>query len=288
MRSRRNRDEFQFFLNLSCQQINLCDPVDLVAEKLNSDRDVALIGRHNLKHIPVHAEGAAVKINLVPLILNIDQVTDHVVPVALLPRAERNDHPLVVLRAAQTVNAGNRRNHNDILPLDQRRRGGKPEFIDLLIPAGILLDIGIRRGHIRLRLVVVVIGHEIFHGVLRKEFPELAVKLCRQCLVVRDDQGRFLQSLDHVRHGECLARTGHAEQCLRLISFLKSAHQLLDGLRLITCRLILRMKSEFHDSSSSTIFFAALNCASSPESLSYDTFLSGVIPFPLISLWSGV
>jgi hypothetical protein len=60
--------------------------------------------------------------------------------------------------------------------------------VDLLVDLGVLLDIGIRARDIRLGLIVVVIAHEIAHGVMREELFELGVELRRQGLVVRDNQ----------------------------------------------------------------------------------------------------
>jgi hypothetical protein len=74
------------------------------------------------------------------------------------------------------------------------------------------------RGDIGFGLVVVVIADEIFDRVFREERLELAVKLRRQRLVGRQDQGRALGGLDDLGHGEGLARAGDAQQ--HLVAFL--------------------------------------------------------------------
>ena len=56
--------------------------------------------------------------------------------------------------------------------------------VDLLVDGGVLFNIGISMGNIGLWLVVVVIGNEIFHSVLREKFPELAAQLGRQRLIM--------------------------------------------------------------------------------------------------------
>ena len=47
---------------------------------------------------------------------------------------------------------------------------------------------------------------------MRKERLELAVQLCRQCLVMTEDQGRTLEFLNDIGHCEGLSRAGHAKQ----------------------------------------------------------------------------
>ena len=63
---------------------------------------------------------------------------------------------------------------------------------------------------------VFILGHEVFHRVLREEFLELAVELPGQGLIVRYDQSRLVQCLDDVGHGEGLAGAGDAQQGLEI------------------------------------------------------------------------
>src|SRR3546814_15808127 len=61
--------------------------------------------------------------------------------------------------------------------------------------------------------------------VVRKEALELAIKLRGEDLVRGENQRRALQFLDHLRHGEGLARSGHAEQHLIALALLCGADQ---------------------------------------------------------------
>ena len=70
-------------------------------------------------------------------------------------------------------------------------------------------------------------------GVVGKELLELGVQLGGQRLVVRHDQHRPLHVLDHVGHGEGLARAGHAHQHLVFFAAAQPLGQGLDGLGLI-------------------------------------------------------
>jgi len=60
-----------------------------------------------------------------------------------------------------------------------------------------------------------------------------------------DHQRRFLDLLDHVRHGEGLARARHAEEDLVLVALQDALAQLLDGLRLVARGLEARCDLEF-------------------------------------------
>ena len=61
--------------------------------------------------------------------------------------------------------------------------------INLIVPRRVLRNIRIRRRHVSLRLVVVVVGDKIFYCILREEFLKLTVQLCCKCFIVRYDQG---------------------------------------------------------------------------------------------------
>ncbi|MNP94367.1 hypothetical protein D3C85_69030 [compost metagenome] len=103
----------------------------------------------------------------------------------------------------------------------------------MIVDRGVFLDEGVRGRHIGFRLVVVVVGNEIFHRVVREERLELSVQLRRQGLVRRQHQGRALHLGDHVGDAEGLARAGHTEQRLvRQPGFDALDHQ-ADGFRLI-------------------------------------------------------
>ena len=65
-----------------------------------------------------------------------------------------------------------------------------------------------------------ILGHKIFHRVLREELLELPVQLSGEGLIVRYDQSRLVQGGDHVGHGEGLAGTCYPKQSLELVAFL--------------------------------------------------------------------
>ena len=112
-----------------------------------------------------------------------------------------------------------------------------PHPVDLVVDRGLLLDIGVRLRHVGLRLVVVVVRHEVLHRVVREEAPELLVELRRQRLVVHHHERRPVHPREHLRHRERLARPGHAEQHLVTVAALEPLHELADRARLIARQL---------------------------------------------------
>ena len=85
------------------------------------------------------------------------------------------------------------------------------QLIDLVIDGRILFYISIRRGHICLRLVIIVVGYKIFHRILGKKFLELAVKLRCQRFIVGDNEGGLLKLLNHICHGKGLSGAGNSQ-----------------------------------------------------------------------------
>ena len=178
------------------------------------------------------------KIHLVTVILDINQLPDHIVPVLLHTGTQRDHHVKKFFRCTQAIDAGYGRNHNDIFALAECRCRRKPKLVNLVIGRRILCDISIGGRDICLRLVVIVIGDKIFHCVLRKEFLHLSVKLCCQCFIVRKYQSWLIKLCDDVRHGERLTGTCDTQQSLELVAFLEAPDQFFDCLGLVSCGFV--------------------------------------------------
>src|SRR5262249_48729483 len=73
-------------------------------------------------------------------------------------------------------------------------------------------------------------------AVVREEAAELLEELGRQRLVVRQDEGRAVDGLDHLGDGEGLPRPGDAEEHLLLLAPLDAGDELADGFGLIPLR----------------------------------------------------
>ncbi len=124
-----------------------------------------------------------------------------------------------------------------VAPLEQGMGRRVAELVDLVVPARVLLDVRVRTGQVRLRLVVVEVAHEVLDRVVREELPELGVELGGQRLVVGQDQGRLLMALDGLGDRERLAGAGRSEQRLVTESPGQSIGQSVDRLGLVAGRL---------------------------------------------------
>ena len=160
------------------------DAIDLITEKLDAVRLLALRRREHIHDIAHHAEGTTLEVDVIPVILDIDQLTDEVIPVlpGTVPDGDR--HVRIFLRLTETVDAGNRGYDDDIITLVQGRHRRATQLIDLVIDIRILLDVGIGRWQIRLRLIIIIVGNEVLDRVLREELLHLGIQLCRQGLVM--------------------------------------------------------------------------------------------------------
>ncbi|CCZ45320.1 unknown [Bacteroides sp. CAG:545] len=146
-----------------------------------------------------------------------------------------------ILRVAYAIETRHARHHDDIPATGHECRScAEPELVDLLIDAQVLFNVGVSRGNICLRLVVVVVRNVIFHRIVRKERLELAVELGGQCLVVTENQCRPLQLFYDIGHGEGLARACHSEQRHRVRTLSYGRTDTLNRFRLVSGRFIFR------------------------------------------------
>ena len=124
--------------------------------------------------------------------------------------------------------------HNHVIASrKQGRCGRKTQFVNLVVDGQVLLDIGVGSGKIGFGLVIVVVGYVVLYGVMGEECLELAVELGCQRLVVAEYQSGAAYVLYYVGYGECLARSGHAQQRLCMGSVKQPFGELLNGLRLV-------------------------------------------------------
>ncbi len=79
------------------------------------------------------------------------------------------------------------------------------ELVDIVIDRTVFFNIGVRRGNIGFRLIIIIITDKIFHGVFRKKFPKLAIKLGGKGFIVSKNKSGTVGAGYDVRHGERLA-----------------------------------------------------------------------------------
>ena len=237
-------DEFQLVGFLPGERIEFVDRFHLVAEQRHPPGAILIVRRENLDGVATHAERAAMEIGGGALVLQRHQVGEQLALVELRAALDRERHRRIGLDRTDAVDARHRGHDDDVVALEQRPRRRVPHAVDLLVDRGILLDIGVGARDIGFRLVVVVIRHEIFDGVVGKERPELAVELRRQRLVRRQDQRRALRRFDHLGDGEGFAGAGDAEQHLGAVVAPHAFDQVGDRRRLVALGIEIRLDDE--------------------------------------------
>ena len=237
MRGRKDHRVRALAVDLPRHDVELDDAVDLVAEELDAHGAVVVTGREDLDDIAAHTELTALERDIVALVADGDELLEDCVSIDNLPLVQGEHHLVVALRRAEAVDAGDGRDDDDVAPLKQRARRAVAQLIYLVIDRGVLLDVGVRRGDVGLRLVEVVVADEVADVVVREERLELARELRRQRLVVGDDERRLLHLLDDLGDRVRLARARRAQEDLRLLAVLDAGRELLDGLRLVAHRL---------------------------------------------------
>ena len=114
----------------------------------------------------------------------------------------------------------------------------------MFVDRSVLFDIGIGGRHIGFRLVIVVIGDEIFHGVLREKRFHLPIQLRCQGFIGGQHQRRTLHGGHDVGHGEGLAAARHAQQGLMGQAVMETLNQATNRLRLVASGFKGRVKDK--------------------------------------------
>ena len=213
------------------------DPVDFVAEELDADGQLFIHG-DDLHGIAAHAEGAAREGDVVALVLHVNEFAQQRVTIDLLTLFQEQHATRVFLGSTQAVNARHRSDDHAIATGEQVRGGGVAQTLDVVVDIGILLDVGVRLRDVSLRLVIVVVGHEVTHGVVGHELAEFGAQLRRQGLVRLENQGRPLQFLDKPSDGCGFTGAGRTHEHDIVLAIVDPLGELLDGLGLIPRRLV--------------------------------------------------
>src|SRR5439155_25454329 len=83
--------------HLAAHRIDLLDRFDLVAEELDADRRRLFVGGEDLDDVAADAEGAAVKVDVVSLILDVDEAPEELVASRLHAALELDQEAVIAL-----------------------------------------------------------------------------------------------------------------------------------------------------------------------------------------------
>src|SRR5262249_42068878 len=109
VRSGVNRAALERPLDAAAERVHLFDGLDGVAEELDANRRLLLVRGEDLDHVAAHAEGAAVEVHVVALVLDVDEHPQQVVAPELLADFKVDEQAVVALGAADAVDAADGR-----------------------------------------------------------------------------------------------------------------------------------------------------------------------------------
>ena len=200
VRGRPNGQRFEGIQHFTGYVVDLRDFLDLVAPEFHANR-IVRIGRKHIKRIAAHAERTALQLIIVAVILDVDKTADKVVAVLLHFLVKEHRHARIFHRRANAVNARNRGNHDNIAAGKQLGRCRVTQLFHLFINGGILFNEGVRGRYVRFGLIVIVVTHEVHHGIVGKEFLQLGSQLRRKRFIGSQHKGWLLNGLDGFSHG---------------------------------------------------------------------------------------
>ncbi len=192
--------------------------------------------REQFDRVAAHAKRAAHEIVVVAPVLQFDESGQQLGAVDPVALGQRQRHLRIGLDRADAVDARHRGDDDDVAALEDRARRRMAHPVDLFVQRRFLFDIGVGARDVGLRLVVIVIGDEVFDRVVREKALHLAVELRGQGLVRREDDRRPPGAGDDMRHRKGLARAGDAEQHLVALVAGEPFAQFVDRLRLVAGR----------------------------------------------------
>ena len=116
---REDGDRVQLLDHIAGQRMQRVQRLDLVAEHLDADR-VLLVDRDDLDGVAAHAELAAREVDVVALVLHVDEAAHQLVARDVLADLQRRHRAQVLLGCAESVDARDRRDHDDVAAAEQR------------------------------------------------------------------------------------------------------------------------------------------------------------------------
>ena len=227
----------EFFDDVAGERMQGIQRLDLVAEHLDADRQFFVL-RDDLDRVTAHPEVATGEIHVVAVVLHRDEFADECVPIDLHPDLQRDHRLEITFGTAETVDARHRRHDDDVAAAEQRIGGGVPQPLDLGVDRGVFLDECVGLRHVRLRLVVVVIGDEVLDRVVGHQLAKFVGQLRGESLVVREHQGGALYCFDEPRGGRRLTCSGGAQQHHIGFARVDAGREFGDGRRLIAARRV--------------------------------------------------
>ena len=134
--------------------------------------------------VALNAERPTGEIHVIAAILQSQALEDFILANLLFDR-EAERHIAIGFGCANTINAADRRDDDDVTTLKQAARCAVPHAVDVLVDGAFFFNEGVGAWDVGLGLVIVVVTDEIFDRIVWEEFFHFAIQLGRQGFVVR-------------------------------------------------------------------------------------------------------
>ena len=119
-----------------------------------------------------------------------------------------------------------------------------PHTVNRVIDRRVFRDVRVSGRDIGLRLIIIVVADEIFHGIGREKHLKFPIELRGQGFIVHDHERRLLHAHDRIGKGKGLPRTRHSKQHLVWEALGKSFRQCINRAGLIPSGLKFRDQLE--------------------------------------------
>ena len=219
--------------HLTGHYVYFSNTVYLISEELHSDSCISRICRKYLHHISPDTKLVSHEIYIVSLILDTHKVSNKSVTGFLHTTTNRHHHGLILLRVTKGVDTRNAGDDNNVTAFGDSGGSGMSELIYLVINGAVLFDINVLARHIGFRLIIVIVGHEIFHGIVRKKLLELRTKLSGKYLIMGKHERWTVYPSNNVCHSKGLAGTSNAHKGLLSHAAFDTLYQSVHRLRLV-------------------------------------------------------
>ena len=127
-----DREVVELRVDLAGERVEVRDLLDLVAEERDAVGGLD-VRRLDLEDVALHAEAAAAEDRVVADVLRVDQLAQHCVAVVLGSDLQVEEPLAPLLRRAEAVDAGDRGDHDDVAPREERGRRGQTEPGDVVV-----------------------------------------------------------------------------------------------------------------------------------------------------------
>jgi len=130
---RKECDDIERFVRVTCQGVEPLDCIDFVTEKFQPDSFLVGAGGINLDHVAAYTEPATSKIDVVALVKHVDQTTEHRLAGDVLPAFQCEQHLFIIFGGGDSVDA-REAGHDDHIASRQQRAGSREsQPLDLFV-----------------------------------------------------------------------------------------------------------------------------------------------------------